>query len=230
MKQWFFTGLILFCFLCSNAQNNYYYAGNGINYWQEDSTSVNIIVSDIDNLSYIAQNIQNIFSASSDTVSYVPDDDNIIVISDKLKKMPLTQLTANICQDPADIAFITYAKRINQKRIWLRNELYVKLKHDTLYFSYLHPFLSDFTDWVLQYDSIEKDYKIICVNETQLLQIANGLYDTTFVIYSTPDFYSEASLQTTDPNFDEQWALKNTGQQNGVPSVDIKAEKAWTFL
>lgn len=101
MKQCFFTGLILFCFLlCSNAQNNYYYAGNGINYWKEDSTSVNIIVSNIDNLSYIAQNIQNIFFASSDTVSYVPDDNNIIVVSDKLKKMSFTQLTANICQDP----------------------------------------------------------------------------------------------------------------------------------
>lgn len=128
----------MFCFLlCSNAQNNYYYAGNGINYWQEDSTSINIIVSDIHNLDFIVHNIQSIFYDKTDTVSYVPDDDNVIVISNKLRKMTLSGLIASICQDSADIAFITYAKRINQKRIWLRNEMYVQLKHDSLFSSYL---------------------------------------------------------------------------------------------
>ncbi len=221
----------MFCFqLYSNAQNNYYYADNGKNYWQEDTTSINIVVSDIRNLNNIVYNIQSFFHDNTDTVSYVPDDDNIIIISDKLKKLTLSQLIANICQNPADIAFITYAKRINQKRIWLRNEIYVQLKNESFFSSYLQPFLSNFTDWVLQYDSVENDYKITCADETQLLQIANGLYDTSYVVYSTPDFYAEACSRTTDPKYQEQWALNNTGQQNGVPSVDIKAEKAWTFL
>ena len=49
-------------------------------------------------------------------------------------------------------------------------------------------------------------------------------------MYSTPDFYSEVDLCTNDEYYDEQWNLKNIGDDGGVAGVDIKAEEAWGFL
>lgn len=212
------------------SQNNYYYAGNEAHYWVEDTSSVNIIIGNMQNLEQIVKNVQDIFYDGTDTVSFVSDDDNIIIISNKLKNIPLSILCNAIIVAPNDIVFATYAKRINGKRIWLRNEAYVKLKNDSLYQSYLLPFLSTFSGFSISYDNEENDYKIICNDESTLMQIANGLYDTSLVNYSTPDFYSEIELNTADPNYGEQWALHNTGQSDGVPGADINIEPAWDFM
>lgn len=119
---------------------------------------------------------------------------------------------------------------MDNRRIWLRNETYVKLKNDTSYYSYLLPFLSQFNDYLLEYDNEVEDYKITCDKEADMLQIANGLYDTQYVYYSSPDFYCEMNLNTTDPKYEYQWSLNNVGQENGTAGVDINAEKAWEFL
>lgn len=212
------------------SQNNYYYAGNEAHYWVEDTSSVNIIVDNMQNFGQIVKNVQEIFYDNSDTVSFVADDDNIIIISNKLKNIPLSILCSTIRVAPNDIAFATYAKKIHGNRIWLRNEIYVKLKQDSLYQSYMVPYLSNFSGYSLSFDGEEGDYKIICQNETVLMQIANGLYDTALIEYSTPDFYSEIELNTADPNYGEQWALHNTGQSDGVPGADINIEPAWDFM
>ncbi len=221
-----FSCLFHFC----QAQTNYYFADKERNYWREDSTSVNIIVADLEQYDMIVDRILEMFSDKTDTVSFVKDDDNIIIISEKLRTIPIRQLIPTICNNSSDISFITYAKKVSGRRIWLRNEVYVRLKSDSFYTSFLVPFLSQFSNYTLQYDTAENVYRIVCNSETSLMQIANGLYDTLYVDYSTPDFYGECSLNTIDPRYDLQWALENTGQENGTPGVDIKVEKAWAFL
>ena len=231
MKKHIFS-VVLFLFFINNieAQSNYYFANYQRQYWREDSTSINIIVANMQNYNLIVRNLQTIFSANNDTVRYGKDDDNIIVISDKLKKTDLQKMVSSISPDSADISFVTYAKKINNRRLWFRNEAYVKLKCNVSDSSYLLPFLSHFSNYTLDYDSEESDYKITCNNESVLLQIANCLYDTQYVHYSTPDFYCEMSLNTIDPYYGDQWALNNIGQEGGEVGVDIKAEKAWEFL
>ena len=182
------------------------------------------------NYNLIVRNLQTFFSSNTDTVRYGNDDDNIIVISDKLMTLNLPILLSSISQDPTDISFVTYAKKIDNRRIWLRNEAYVKLKNNASYSTYLMPFMSHFSNYSLDYDDEENDYKITCNNETILLQIANGLYDTQYVYYSSPDFYCEMSLNALDPYYGNQWALNNIGQEGGEAGIDIKAEKAWDFL
>jgi DNA-dependent RNA polymerase auxiliary subunit epsilon len=221
--------VVLFLFFINikiEAQSNYYFANYQRQYWREDSTSINIIVANMQNYNLIVRNLQTIFSANNDTVRYGNDDDNIIVISDKLKITDLQKMVSSISPDSADISFVTYAKKINNRRLWLRNEAYVKLKNNVSDSSYLLPFLSHFSNYTLDYDSEESDYKITCNNEVVLLQIANGLYDTQYVYYSSPDFYSEMSLNALDPYYGNQWALNNIGQEGGEVGVDIKAEKA----
>jgi subtilisin family serine protease len=232
MKKCAFLVVLFLFFININieAQSNYYFANYQRQYWREDSTSINIIVANMQNYNLIVRNLQTIFSANNDTVRYGNDDDNIIVISDKLKITDLQKMVSSISPDSADISFVTYAKKINNRRLWLRNEAYVKLKNNVSDSSYLLPFLSHFSNYTLDYDSEESDYKITCNNEVVLLQIANGLYDTQYVYYSSPDFYSEMSLNALDPYYGNQWALNNIGQEGGEVGVDIKAEKAWEFL
>lgn len=76
----------------------------------------------------------------------------------------------------------------------------------------------------------ESEYEITCLTENDVFDIANLLYDTNHVIYSTPDFHSTLSLNTSDYYYANQWGLDNSGQEDGVASVDIKAELAWDFL
>lgn len=174
-------GFLIGVTILSEAQNNYYFANNGRNYWVEDSTSINVIVGNSQNCELIAKKLFDLFSDSSDTVSYVEDDDNIIVISEKLPSIDLSQLIASISPNQSDIAFVTYAKKINNTRIWLRHEAYLRLKHDSLYSTYLQPYLSTFTNFTLRYDGLQKEYIITCDDERMLMEIANGLYDTQYV-------------------------------------------------
>jgi len=229
-KQIFSIVLLLFFINNIGAQGNYYFANYQRQYWREDSTSINIIVANMQNYNLIVRNLQTVFSANNDTVRYGNDDDNIIIISDRLKTMDLSQILSTISPTPTDILFVSYAKKVDNRRIWLRNETYVKLKNDTSYYSYLLPFLSQFNDYLLEYDNEVEDYKITCDKEADMLQIANGLYDTQYVYYSSPDFYCEMNLNTTDPKYEYQWSLNNVGQENGTAGADINAEKAWEFL
>ncbi len=66
-----FACLFHFC----QAQTNYYFADNERNYWQEDSTSVNIIVADLEQYDMIVDRTLEMFSDKTDTVSFVKDDD-----------------------------------------------------------------------------------------------------------------------------------------------------------
>ena len=125
MKRLIITVVLAYFLPFCYAQTNYYYANNERNYWLEDSTSVNIIVSDSEQYDMIVGRILEIFSDKTDTVSYVGDDDNIIIISEKLRTIPIERLTSTICNNSSDISFITYAKRVNRQRIWLRNEINV---------------------------------------------------------------------------------------------------------
>lgn len=58
-----------------------------------------------------------------------------------------------------------------------------------------------------------------------ILSICRQVYKTGMVDFSEPNFYKEAQLGNTFwPN---QWNLKNTGQENGTPGIDINVEPAW---
>ena len=103
MKKHIFS-IVIFLFLVNNieAQSNFYYANCQRQYWRDDSTSINIIVANMQNYNLIVRNLQTFFSSNTDTVRYGNDDDNIIVISDKLMTLNLPILLSSISQDPTD--------------------------------------------------------------------------------------------------------------------------------
>lgn len=94
-----------------SAQSNYYYANNQRQYWRDDSTSINIIVANMQQYDLIANNLRAIFSTSNDTLRYGNEDNNIIVISNSLRKIDLSQLLSNVSPNLTDISFVSYAKK-----------------------------------------------------------------------------------------------------------------------
>jgi subtilisin family serine protease len=53
------------------------------------------------------------------------------------------------------------------------------------------------------------------------------------VAYAEPDYLAKASCTPTDPDFPDQWGLRNTGQviggTAGTPGADINATQAWNI-
>jgi len=228
-------GFILICSsLIAQSTSNYYYANGIPQYWTDDSTSVNIIVKNMHNYNRIVQNLKLLFSDPTDEILADDEDDNIIINSLSLLFIPEDKLIAQISIDSDDIAFFTYSKLVNGEHIWLRNDIYVKPKVNFkgTYLTFLFPIIQNYN--VISIIEEEEDYRIICETEYDVVTLANLMHDTTIVIYSTPDFYSDCKLNsytTNDEFFNMQWGLKNVGiPYGGIIGIDIKAEQAWAFL
>jgi hypothetical protein len=148
----------------------------------------------------IVRNLQGIFADEKDKIWADNEDDNIIVNSSQLPGIHKDSLIATIRLNTNDIVFFSYAKRINGEPIWLRNEVLVKYKE-------CMPMLAALQTGLSQYDLIsieenpDNEYSILCKNERDVIEISNMLYDSNIVEYSTPDFYSNIILQTSDPYY-----------------------------
>lgn len=60
------------------------------------------------------------------------------------------------------------------------------------------------------------------------LEIVNKLYETNLFAYVEPNIQYKFEVGSiSDPLFNEQWYLKNTGQNGGVVGMDIDISKAW---
>ena len=73
---------------------------------------------------------------------------------------------------------------------------------------------------------------IISVNEkdgTKTLEAANALYQTGLFEFAEPNFLMEKIFTSSDPLFQYQWGLKNTGANGGTSGVDINVEPAWNI-
>ncbi|MGP1463778.1 S8 family serine peptidase [Tannerella sp.] len=58
-----------------------------------------------------------------------------------------------------------------------------------------------------------------------ILSVCRKVYETGTVDFVEPNFYMEAMLGNT--YWPKQWTLKNTGQEGGIPGIDINIEPAW---
>ena len=61
------------------------------------------------------------------------------------------------------------------------------------------------------------------------LEAANVFYESGLFKYAEPDFRMENPLLSNDPEFSQQWGLKNTGQNGGIAGMDINVEPAWNY-
>ncbi|MGI6291942.1 MAG: hypothetical protein ACOXZH_05930 [Bacteroidales bacterium] len=204
--------IIVFCFY-AKCQTNYYFSEEREIMLTNDSTSVNIIVNNMENYAEIAQRLAILFPDSG-SVIYDDEDDNIIVNSSKLLELTKDSIIRFIQIDSNDILFFTYSKLTDNtsNKIWLRNEVLVGLKEGYN--------ISDISNLYSQYETLgvvdegNNDYIIQCKTESDVLNLSNLLYTSGYVDYAHPDFYSQVILSSTinDPLYPYQFYLKNTGQ------------------
>lgn len=211
----------------NNRNINYYYAGGKAHYWQDDSTSANIIVANKHNYDAIVQKLLNIFNENE--VVYDNEDDNIIINSENLPNMDKDSLIGLISIENNDISFFTYSKLVDGEHLWLRNEVYVSFS-DTAYFrKHVKPILGNYSVQSYSYEGYN-EFRIVCTDEWDMMLLANSLVGIDGVKYSTPDFYGEIVFDRSDEFYTHQWGLNNTGQYGGTSDIDINVEPAWNFL
>ncbi|MDY5969319.1 MAG: S8 family serine peptidase [Bacteroidales bacterium] len=79
-------------------------------------------------------------------------------------------------------------------------------------------------------DLFVKEQFIVSINEkdgNKTLEAANLLFETGLFEFAEPNFLVDNAFNTSDPLFQYQWGLKNTGQNGGIAGVDINVEPAW---
>lgn len=84
---------------------------------------------------------------------------------------------------------------------------------------------------VAQDQFMENWFTLAVTEESQLnsLEAANVFYESGLFRYAEPDFRVEDPLLSNDPEFSQQWGLKNTGQSGGIVGMDINVEPAWNY-
>ncbi len=121
--------MIILCCNLLHAQSGFYFYNNGAQkYWTTDSSSINLIVTDTTDLLYIYQNTVNYFNDDAE-VFYSDEDDNMIITSRNLPNINLNSLLYVITQGhPEKISYYSYAKIVDNERLWFRNEVVAKVK------------------------------------------------------------------------------------------------------
>jgi len=123
----------------------------------------------------------------------------------------------------------------NGKLRGVTDEFIIKLKSTTL-FEQLQKLVAEYGCEIARENSFVRNKYVISVpktSELNTIQMANLFYETELFEASKPNFIFFNMLTSNDPLFNEQWALKNTGQYHsgaqGIPGIDINVKSAWNI-
>ncbi|MGZ8361873.1 MAG: S8 family serine peptidase, partial [Allosphingosinicella sp.] len=74
-------------------------------------------------------------------------------------------------------------------------------------------------------------FEVAIPRGADLLETANALQESESTVHSEPEFVEHIGqrLTPTDPNYAQQWHLRNSGAAGGTAGADIAAERAWDF-
>ncbi len=150
----------------------------------------------------------------------------------------LTQIEATRAAN-TDLIVAPYFKMNDIEKIGLTNLFYVKLKQaDDL--DLLMKEINRYGLELVGYNKFMPLWYTISVTpkSPNALEMANLFYETGLFQYAEPDLMVDQLLQDAqgangvelvpnDPNYGNQWCLKNTGQSGGIAGIDINVEAAW---
>lgn len=98
--------------------------------------------------------------------------------------------------------------------------------------------INDFTSLINYYSLTATDVSanfgtgVYKISETRggsrwCMERANIFFETGKCDFSHPNLYFVNAINTADPQWSNQWGLRNTGQYSGVVGADIRVEQAW---
>ena len=173
---------------------------------------------------------------SSDTSLQASDvnlDDhfsNFIILKAKKGKQ-ISSTTMKSFKKRAEIVSATPLLQYNNASQGLTDEFVVKLKETTSY-EQLEELAKQNNCKVEKENQFVKNQFMISVSKSSdldALQMSNLFFETGLFEFSEPNFVILDAFNSDDTHFDQQWALKNTGQNGGTTDMDIRAEQAWTI-
>ena len=78
--------------------------------------------------------------------------------------------------------------------------------------------------------SLERNYAIVHSDTMTTMEIIDSFSDNEYVDYVTPNTISHSTALTNDTYASFQWALENTGQNNGTSGIDVNPQNLWAKL
>ncbi len=80
-------------------------------------------------------------------------------------------------------------------------------------------------------DFAPNGYRAVLPADQSATDVANAIHETGETIFSHPNFIctGKSNSAPNDPLYTDQWHLRNTGQNNGTPGADVRAEQAWNI-
>ena len=66
-----------------------------------------------------------------------------------------------------------------------------------------------------------------CSSSQEIINILNALTEDENVLWCEPEYFSD--IKTFNPQYEQQYYLKNIGQNNGIAGIDINVEPAWSI-
>jgi len=227
MRSFLLVAVIALVAWTTNAQKRYAYLPEGKT---EFETSTEKVV--IRYKSSVAVNRQLQKIADDSALSQVRSGRwNIITLQKKLRnKDSLTAVLNNLKQESSDLDVapcLIYKSKILQgmtDKVLVRLKTGIELKKLSDTFKRLD------IQTVKEDEYIEREFVLTINprNQGDALDVANQLYETGAFEFCEPNFLVLNAFNTTDPYYNQQWNLQNTGQISGsTAGADIKASQTW---
>jgi len=233
MKNILFLIVFFFITLLSvkaQSEHYYYYQGDKI-YLDLDlkRISVNSFTQDT---SFLDRILSNDFSIGEVVPQYKSNNlyyfeiefDNLL--SEANYYSVIDNLNAN-----QNVKKVSPAYKINEHKIGLTNNFYVKLKNVDDFFV-LSQYVDNFNLEILQQDKYMSLWYVISTSKEHInsLKLSNVFYESGLFETAEPELTGQMVEFSNDPFFIDQWGLKNTGQHGfDYIGLDIKVEEAWTL-
>src|SRR5258708_7711215 len=186
-------------------------------------------------------NAQHYFWADGKKNPLVPDSSILVVMNSSAKGTTASALTSSKLEtygectvvrnmSKTDIERLKNQKidfavgfRINSTPIIATNVISFEAKTDA-------EVIQKFRNRIRFHDKTEHSvYNYTVSDLRKTLKFANEVEESGLVEWCQPDFVIEIKAATTDPLYNPQYYLNNTGQNGGSNNIDINAPEAWAI-
>lgn len=222
---------MLMSYLVSAQNTFYYYQGEKI-YLKERNDKMLLILSKDANKSRLLNIINSDYSVEISGNRKNEESINRFIILSSKDEKNISSLIVDKYRNSTDIlSALPMLEASDGKLQGVTNEFIVKLTVGTTFEEFKDLVEKNNCTIVKENDFVKNQYLISVPKTSSLnsLKIANLFYETKLFEFSEPNFFREKILLSNDPLFENQWPLKNTGQNGGTVGADIKIEQAWTI-
>ena len=224
-----FTATFINCY-CQNEV--FYYSGGKKHYLKTDSSSLMIQFKDYEECSAMVSSVKKGLNLSDEEIEYLEDEGKYIMIKgSKVKNYSIDQICAlsGITGDKVD--FISYGRENKDgDKFVITNTVRCLLKAGVK-ISEIQSYVDKYNSYIFEQDEWGV-LSIKCESEESTCNLANSLYESSFVKFSVPNMYLPIK-PTSDPYYPYQFHLHNVSQpmlthyNPIVYDLDIDAPEAW---